>query len=417
MADDGAPGTANAGGNADERARALRASRAALRWRTSSDRRASPPARHGRAVARKSSRRSCRRRSCSAPHATGSSPLRSHRRSRARSASPCAGTRARSRPRSSPCSGPSIRKAIAETMAGLVNTINRAIEHSLSPRGHSRGAWRRGAPACRSRRSSCATRSCIASSRCSSCTRETGLLLAHVPEDTSADADLISGMLDGHRRLRERFVRAEADGRAARVRGRRPQRAGRAGPAGATSRRSCVGTAARDAAAEAADDARDDSPPVVATARIVRRRRAPRSRRRGRCSRTASRRCWRRIARAARRASAVRVGGSGRCSSSPPSPGGGPRGARRWNETLTRLETEPGIAVIRSERTGGKWRVTGMRDPLARESALRSRQRRHRHHRRRRALGAVRLDRAGADSRASASRARAAGRRHAVARR
>jgi len=34
-----------------------------------------------------------------------------------------------------PVLGPSIRKAIAETMAGLVNTINRAIEHSLSPRG------------------------------------------------------------------------------------------------------------------------------------------------------------------------------------------------------------------------------------------------------------------------------------------
>ena len=30
-----------------------------------------------------------------------------------------------------PVLGPSIRKAIAETMAGLVNTINRAIEHSL----------------------------------------------------------------------------------------------------------------------------------------------------------------------------------------------------------------------------------------------------------------------------------------------
>jgi len=32
-----------------------------------------------------------------------------------------------------PVLGPAIRKAIAETMSGLVNTINRAIEHSFSP--------------------------------------------------------------------------------------------------------------------------------------------------------------------------------------------------------------------------------------------------------------------------------------------
>jgi len=41
------------------------------------------------------------------------------------------------------------------------------------------------------------------------------------------------------------------------------------------------------------------------------------------------------------------------------------RDARKFNAMLSRLETEPGIAVIHSERSGGKWRVTGMRDPLA----------------------------------------------------
>jgi OOP family OmpA-OmpF porin len=40
-------------------------------------------------------------------------------------------------------------------------------------------------------------------------------------------------------------------------------------------------------------------------------------------------------------------------------------GGRRWNTAVARLEAEPGITVIRSERSGGKWNVTGMRDPLA----------------------------------------------------
>jgi OOP family OmpA-OmpF porin len=43
----------------------------------------------------------------------------------------------------------------------------------------------------------------------------------------------------------------------------------------------------------------------------------------------------------------------------------GTRGSRRWNAAVARLETEPGIAVIRSERRDGKWHVAGMRDPLA----------------------------------------------------
>ena len=38
---------------------------------------------------------------------------------------------------------------------------------------------------------------------------------------------------------------------------------------------------------------------------------------------------------------------------------------RQWSAALARLDTEPGIAVIRSERSDGKWRITGMRDPLA----------------------------------------------------
>jgi OOP family OmpA-OmpF porin len=47
-----------------------------------------------------------------------------------------------------PILGPAIRKAIAETMAGFVNTLNRAIESSLSVRGLKWRieAWRTGVP-------------------------------------------------------------------------------------------------------------------------------------------------------------------------------------------------------------------------------------------------------------------------------
>jgi OOP family OmpA-OmpF porin len=46
------------------------------------------------------------------------------------------------------------------------------------------------------------------------------------------------------------------------------------------------------------------------------------------------------------------------------------RGARQWNAALARLDAEPGITVIRSDRSGGKWRVSGLRDPLAQNPAL-----------------------------------------------
>ena len=93
-----------------------------------------------------------------------------------------------------PVLGPSIRKAIAETMAGLVNTINRAIEHSLSPQGirWRIESWRTGVPFAQIvMRHSLVYRV----EQVFLVHSQTGLLLAHVPEGTSDDADLISGML------------------------------------------------------------------------------------------------------------------------------------------------------------------------------------------------------------------------------
>ena len=65
-----------------------------------------------------------------------------------------------------PVLGPAIRKAIAETLAGLVESINRAIEHSFSP-AESAGGSRRGAPGFPLPRSCCATPWCTGSSKSS----------------------------------------------------------------------------------------------------------------------------------------------------------------------------------------------------------------------------------------------------------
>ena len=95
-----------------------------------------------------------------------------------------------------PVLGPAIRKAIAETMAGLVRSINSAVEHSFSIQGIKWRieAWRTGVPY---------AEVVIAHALIYRVEQvflihaETGLLLAHVtaPDLNVPDADLISGML------------------------------------------------------------------------------------------------------------------------------------------------------------------------------------------------------------------------------
>jgi OOP family OmpA-OmpF porin len=95
-----------------------------------------------------------------------------------------------------PIMGPAIRKAIAETMAGLVNTLNRAIEHSLSWRGLKWRieAWRTGAPYAQ-----IVIKHALVYrvEQVFLIHRETGLLLANAAaaDLETQDADLISGML------------------------------------------------------------------------------------------------------------------------------------------------------------------------------------------------------------------------------
>jgi len=95
-----------------------------------------------------------------------------------------------------PVLGPAIRKAIAETMAGLVRSINSAVEHSLSVQGIKWRieAWRTGV-----RYADVVIKHALVYrvEQVFLIHAETGLLLAHVtaPDLNVPDADLISGML------------------------------------------------------------------------------------------------------------------------------------------------------------------------------------------------------------------------------
>lgn len=93
-----------------------------------------------------------------------------------------------------PVLGPAIRKAVAETMAGLVEAINRAVEHSLSLRGMRwrLESWRTGVPFAQ-----VVIRHTLVYrvEQVFLIHAETGLLLAHVPDDKGDDANLVSGML------------------------------------------------------------------------------------------------------------------------------------------------------------------------------------------------------------------------------
>ena len=95
-----------------------------------------------------------------------------------------------------PVLGPAIRKAIAEALAGLAASINRALEHSLSPRGirWRLEAWRTGVPYAQIVLKHALV---YRVEQVFLIHRDTGLLLAHAraPDLPASDADLISGML------------------------------------------------------------------------------------------------------------------------------------------------------------------------------------------------------------------------------
>jgi len=260
-----------------------------------------------------------------------------------------------------PVLGPAIRKAIAETMSGLVNTINRAIEHSLSPRGirWRLESWRTGVPFAQ-----IVIRHALVYrvEQVFLVHAHTGLLLAHVPEEDSRDADLISGMLtaiadfvnDSFESKQTGELRAFAVGDltvlveagpeahiAAVVRGQPPEslpvklqttletiHLQWSNPLSGFSGDSAPFTTTRPLLDECVET-------VLSTD--------------GANAQGFRRYAW--IIPLLLFVAAVEWFGTS--------------GRRRWNAAVARLESEPGITVIRSERSGGRWHVTGMRDALA----------------------------------------------------
>ena len=270
-----------------------------------------------------------------------------------------------------PVLGPAIRKAIAETLAGLVASINRTLEHSLSPRGlrWRLEAWRTGVPYAQIVLKHALI---YRVEQVFLIHAETGLLLAHAwtPELKASDPDLISGMLtairdfvgDSFARERDagglrRFsvgeltVMVEQGPRAvlaAVVRGQAPDSLlERLQDTLETVHLQFAGALADfDGDAAAFEPARplleECLTTVVATDQT--------SERRGRMAWLP----WAIAGAAARRgcsaASAI-------------------RSHRRWTRAVSALESQPGIVLTRAERGGGRWRFAGLRDPLARDPA------------------------------------------------
>lgn len=265
-----------------------------------------------------------------------------------------------------PVLGPSIRKAIAETMAGIVNAINRGIENSFSPQGirWRIESWRTGVPFAQIviRHGLVYRVEQVFLIHC-----ETGLLLAHVPEGSSDDADLISGMLtaiqdfvnDSFEPRATGELRAFAAGElnilvetgpkayiAAVVRGQPPDTLlGRLqGTLETIHAQWSTSLAGFDGDAKPFATAH---PLLDSCVETVLSTDAPKKRSG--------------IARFARVIPLVLIAAGlvwWRTAAS-----------RRWSSAVSRLEQEPGLVLIRSERSGGRWQVTGLRDPLAADPA------------------------------------------------
>ena len=267
-----------------------------------------------------------------------------------------------------PVLGPAIRKAIAETLSGLVASINRTIEHSLSPRGLKwrLEAWRTGVPYAQIVLKHALI---YRVEQAFLILAETGLLLAHAwaPELQASDPDLISGMLtairdfvaDSFSRERDagglrRFsvgeltVMVEQGPRAvlaAVVRGEAPDSLLERlqDTLEVVHLRFAGALAEFDGDAAAFEPARplleECLTTVVSTDQARERRGAM---------------AWLPWAIGALLLVTV-LGGLAI------------RSRGRWTRAVRALESQPGIVLTRAERSGGRWRFAGLRDPLARD--------------------------------------------------
>jgi outer membrane protein OmpA-like peptidoglycan-associated protein len=269
-----------------------------------------------------------------------------------------------------PVLGPAIRKALAEAMSALVESINRAVEHTFSLRGLAWRieAWRTGIPY---------AQIVIKHSLVYRVEQvflihaETGLLLVHAapPELKVTDADLISGMLtaiqdfvsDSFRqqeggRLRtfsvgELTVMVEAGPQAvlaAVVRGQPPETL-------LHKLQDRLETVHFQFAAAFADFTGDAAPFAPAQPLLEECLETVLSHQRPRAAR--SRRAWLRWAVPL----ALLAGVLGWLAW---------RSQQRWRAAVARLEAEPGIQIVEARRSRGNWRFRGLKDPLAAEPAI-----------------------------------------------
>ncbi len=270
-----------------------------------------------------------------------------------------------------PVLGPAIRKAIAEAFAGLVASINRGIEHSVSPRGLKwrLEAWRTGVPYAQIVLKHALV---YRVEQVFLIHTETGLLLAQAapPDRALADADLVSGMLTAIRDfvgdafgpereagglrtfcVGELTVLVEQGPRAmlaAVVRGQAPE----------TLLLKLQGTLESvhlqfaSPLTEFEGDTTAFEPALPLLEDCIETRLStdrPAGEGRGRAA-------WLPWV-IGLAVLALAVGWLVM------------RSNREWNRALTRLRSEPGIVLVRAEREGRRWHLSGLRDPLAAEPA------------------------------------------------
>jgi outer membrane protein OmpA-like peptidoglycan-associated protein len=269
-----------------------------------------------------------------------------------------------------PVLGPAIRKALAEAMAALVESINRAVEHTFSLRGLKwrLEAWRTGTPYAQ-----IVIKHALVYrvEQVFLIHAETGLLLAHVapPELKVTDADLISGMLTAIQdfvgdsfqqqeggKLRtfsvgELTVIVEAGPQAllaAVVRGQPPESL-------LLTLQEKLETVHLQFAAAFADFGGNAAPFAPAHALLEECLETVLSHHRARSAR--GRLVWLRWAVPLVLLAAL-LGWLVL------------ERQRRWSDAVARLRAEPGIEIVEAERSGGRWRFRGLKDPLAAEPAV-----------------------------------------------
>ena len=265
-----------------------------------------------------------------------------------------------------PVLGPAIRSAIAEAMAGLVQSVNRAVEHSLSPRGlrWRIESWRTGVPFAQ-----VVIRHTLVYrvEQVFLVHAETGLLLAHVPEQSGDDANLVSGMLTAIRDFVSDSFQSRDTGElrtfsagdvcvlaepgpqcylAAVVRGQYAREL----VAKLQKTLETIHVRWADALGAFAGDTApfDGTRPLLEECLKTVLADDVRAGRRG----------------IARFAWAIPVALLLLAIGVPLA-----RANQRWQRAVGALEAEPGLVLVRAERDWGRWTFTGLRDPLARDPA------------------------------------------------